>query len=55
MVARAQKPNSQRVFVPIIPLNSRASSIKEKENTLAAMTAKNPLLQDLISVFDFQA
>lgn len=55
MIARAQKTNSQRVFVPIIPLNSKARSYKEKEETLAAMLTKNPLLKDLMNTFDFEA
>lgn len=54
MTARVQKISKQRVFVPIIPLNSRATSLKEKEDNLTEMLAKNPLLGNLMKSFDFQ-
>ncbi len=49
-----KRVNSERVFVPIIPLRNENRSRFEKENMITKMAAKNPELLKLISGFDLK-
>lgn len=45
---------TKRVFIPIIPLNSKVNSKEKNQKALQNMTTKNPLLNDLMAAFDCQ-